>query len=509
MFRTLAAAAWVATAGVLAAQAGPATPGVLTLAWEAEPRTIDPRYAVDANSQYLEDLLHCALISPDAEGQLKPLLARSWQWTTPTTLKVELQPNIKFADGTTVTASDVAATYQFFKNTAAPKPSPRRGAFAGLVSTTAVAATTVVFTLREPDASFVANLIVGILPAATAAGNLISAPHQAQGCGPFILSALSPSQYDLVPNPNYSLGAPSKLQKIALKIVKDENTRYAKLIAGELDLVQNLLSRDKLTVIARSYPKLKLQRRSGLNTTYLGFNIRDKKLSQVNVRRAIAMAIDKDKIIKYVLNGMAVPAATMLLPSDPFYSHNLKAPDYNPKQARALLDQAGFKASADGIRFSLSFKTTTDQTRVAVAKAIGAELRQVGINVTVESLEWGRFKADVEHGHVQMWSLGWVGFKDPDIYRFAFATASFPPDGGNRGWYSNPVLDQLLDLGRSQTSLSERTAVYAKAQQIIADDVPYAFLWHEDVFAISNQGIEGFEVYADGRLSALSRTSKP
>ena len=509
MFRALAAAAWVATAGMLTPPASLAAPGVLTLAWEAEPRTIDPRYAVDANSQYLEDLLHCALLSPDAEGRLRPSLARGWQWTTPTTLKIELQPDIKFSSGAVVTASDVAATYQFFKLEATAKPSPRRGAFAGLVSATAVDAKTVVFQLQAPDASFVANLVVGILPAQAAAGPLISQPSQTQGCGPFILQALALSEYDLVPNPHYSLGAPPKLQKVALKIVKDENTRYAKLIAGELDMVQNLLSRDKLTVIARSYPKLKLQHRSGLNTTYLGFNMRDPLLSQVKVRRAIALAIDKDKIIKYVLNGMAVPAATMLLQSDPYYAQSLKAPSYDPARAKALLDEAGLKADASGKRFSLSFKTTTDQTRVAVAKAIGAELRQIGVHVTVETLEWGRFKADVEHGHVQMWSLSWIGFKDPDIYRFAFATASIPPDGGNRGWYSNPALDRLLTAGRAATDPSARKVIYADAEQIIANDAPYTFLWHEDVFAVHSQDIEGFEVYADGRLSALSRTRKP
>jgi peptide/nickel transport system substrate-binding protein len=236
--------------------------------------------------------------------------------------------------------------------------------------------------------------------------------------------------------------------------------------------------------------------------------MRDKIVGNPLVRQAIAHAIDKQKIIKYVLSGMAVPADTLLPESDPFHAKALNAPGYDPEAAKALLDQAGFKAGEGGKRLALSFKTTTDLTRVAVAKAIAAELKKIGVDVTVETLEWGRFKADVEGGRVQMWSLSWIGFKDPDIYRFAFASESFPPNGGNRGWYSNPNLDKLLADGKAETDQGKRAGIYAKAEQVIADDEPYVFLWHEEVFAVVNKSVEGFEVYADGRLSSLANAVK-
>jgi peptide/nickel transport system substrate-binding protein len=102
----------------------------------------------------------------------------------------------------------------------------------------------------------------------------------------------------------------------------------------------------------------------------------------------------------------------------------------------------------------------------------------------VEPLEWGRFKADVEAGRVQMWSLSWVGFKDPDIYRYAFATENFPPAGGNRGWYSNPELDKLLSEARAVTDFAKRRELYNKVQEIVAKELPYVFLWHEEIFAV-------------------------
>lgn len=480
----------------------------LTLAWEAEPRTIDPRYAVDANSQYLEDLLHCSLVDFDKDGRTIPDLAKSWSWTSPTTIAVELKPGARFADGTAVTADDVVATYAYFKNDKVANPSPRKGAFAKVKAITAKGPQTVLFELTEPDSSFVMNLVVGVLPAKIAAKDMLTDKDTVAGCGPFKLKSVSPSGLELEANPQYTLGTPPKVKAVTIKVVKDENTRYAKLSAGELDIVQNLINRDKLGEIAKSNPKLAILKRPGLNTTYLGFNMRDKVVSNPLVRQAIAHAIDKQKIIKYVLNGMAVPADTLLPENDPYHSKTVKAPGYDPEKAKQLLDQAGFKPGAGGKRLQLSYKTTTDLTRVAVAKAVAADLKKVGIDVTVETLEWGRFKADVEAGKVQMWSLAWIGFKDPDIYRFAFATESFPPNGGNRGWYSNPELDKLLTQGKTETDPAKRAATYDKAQQIIATEQPYVFLWHEEVFAVVNKSVSGFEVYADGRLSSLANAVK-
>jgi peptide/nickel transport system substrate-binding protein len=316
---------------------------------------------------------------------------------------------------------------------------------------------------------------------------------------------------ELVPNPNYSLGPKPVTTGVTIKIVKDENTRYAKLTAGEVDIAQNNINRDKLAEISKASPSLRVVTRPGLNTTYLGFNMKDKLAGDAKVRRAIGQAIDKAKIIKYVLGGMAVPADTLLPPNDPFHSKTLAAPGYDPEAAKKLLDEAGFK-DPDGNgkkpRFTISYKTTTDLTRVAVAKAIASDLKKVGIDVTVESLEWGRFKTDVEQGKVQMWSLSWIGFKDPDIYRFAFATESFPPNGGNRGWYSNAELDKLLTAARAETDQAKRTTTYDEAQKIIGKDLPYVFLWHEEVFAVVSKKVEGFELYADGRYGSLATAFK-
>lgn len=487
-----------------------AAASTVILALEAQPRSIDPRFAVDANSQYVENLIHCSLINFDRDGKTVPGLAESWSWKTPTALEVVLNKKALFSDGSKVTPADVQATYMYFKDETLKEPSPRKGAFTNVKSIT-TGKDSVTFELNEADTTFLLNLVVGILPASYSKKAMITETDKVVGCGPFVFESMDANELKMTANTKYSLGSAPKASGVTIKFVKDETTRYAKLQAGEVDIVQNSISRDKVNDIAAKSPSLQVFRRPGLNTTYLGFNMKDKIVSDVKIRQAINQAIDREKIIKYVLSGLAVPANTMLPPSDTFYAKDLVKSSFNPEAAKKLLDEAGYK-HPDGDtkkpRFALSYKTTTDLTRIAIAKAIAADLKKIGIEVTVESLEWGRFKADVEAGKVQMWSLAWVGFKDPDIFRFAFATESFPPNGGNRGWFTNAELDGLLNAGKIETDPAKRLDIYNKVQNLVAKNIPYVFLWHEEIFAVVSKKVEGFEVYADGRYASLATAVK-
>jgi peptide/nickel transport system substrate-binding protein len=488
-----------------AVSANPMLAKDVVIAWESAPRTVDTRYAVDADSQYLENLLNCSLIGFSAEGKVVGDLAKSWTWVNPTTLKLELQANAKFSDGKAVTAEDVKATYDFFKRSDVKPPSPRAGAFAG-VESVSVEKSNVVFKLKEADASFITNLVIGVLPKDLAATAILATDKAPVGCGPFVLKSYGINGITLEKNPHYTLGQTPKVNQVQIKIVKDETTRFAKLKAGELNIVQNLLSRDKVMQISKNQPQLKVIKRSGLNTSYLGFNMKDPVLANAKVRLAIAHAIKRQDIIDYILKGLARPAVTMLLPEDTYFDKDLKPIAYDPTAAMKLLDEAGYK-DPDGAgpkpRLVLTYKTPNNDTRISVARAIGGDLKKIGIEVRVQALEWGKFKDDVEKGAVQLWSLNWIGFKDPDIYRYAFATESFPPNGGNRGWYSNPELDKLLKEARMMTDEKKRQELYKKVQGIVQAELPYVFLWHEDIFAVTTSDIEGFSLYADGRFASL------
>ncbi|MGE0174116.1 MAG: ABC transporter substrate-binding protein [Oligoflexales bacterium] len=496
---------WILTIPFVYNVAFGANGSTIKVAWEAPIRFYDSRYAVDADSQYVEDLVHCSLISFNEAGRGVPDLADGEpRWESPTSLVVKIKPNAKFSNGDAVTVEDVKATYNFFLSNSG-EPSPRASAFTNIKEITTPNKDEIHFSLKQPDASFVSNLIVGILPKKLAEGKIITEAKNVVGCGPFTLEKTEVLSLSLVPNPNYTLDKTPKVAGIEFKIIRDEKTRFAKLVKGEVDLVQNNINRETLKQISKKYPNLIVQKKLGLKTTYLGFNMKDPLTGNIAVRKAIAYALEKDTIIKYILGDLATPATTMLTPEDPFLSKSLDPYSHDIAKANAVLDAAGLKpAKGAKYRFSLTYKTTTDTTRVNIAKAVASQLKKVGIDVQILPMEWGRFKEDVEKGRIQLWGLTWVGFKDPDIYRYAFSSDSVPPNGANRGWYSNPQLDKLLEQGKATTKLEDRIKIYNEIQKIVNADLPYVFLWHEENFAVFSNKLVGFQLYADGRLSALS-----
>jgi len=477
--------------------------GTLAIAWESQVRTFDPRMAVDANSQYLEDLLHCSLINFNSKGESAPMLATGLpQWNTDKKLTVTIRDDIRFSDGSLVRAEDVVATYRSLLEN---QKFPRSMAFRDIETIELLKKNQIQFTLKHADATFVSNLVIGILPEKLLKQDDADI-SKSPGCGPFVLSNRDVNEINLAPNPHYGLGPTPKIANLSIKIVRSEQTRFAKLRAGEIDISQNNINRDMIEDVARRYPSLEVVTQPALKTTYIGFNMKDPLTSNQQVRLAIAHAIDRQSIIKLLLAGLATPAKSLLPPDSSFYYQKIESPNYDPKMAEKILDEAGFKK--DGrYRFRLSYKTTVDATRINIARAIASQLRKIGIEVVVEPMEWGRFKQDVEAGRVQMWGLTWVGFKDPDIFRHAFSSETIPPNGGNRGQYMNPNLDKLLNLGRITVDQKKRQEIYHDVQKILAKDLPYILLWHEQNFAVINKRVKGFQLYADGRLSSLSQVS--
>lgn len=480
----------------------------LNLAWENIPRSFDPRYGVDADSQYLENLLHCSLIDFDPNGAPIGYLADSWTWETNTVLALKIKKDAKFGDGHLVTLDDVKATLDFFLRKDLKIPTPRANAFS-LVETIEIKNDSLIIKLKEPDSTFlVNNLVIGILPKQAVTDEVINEQSHIKGCGPFILEKADLNQITLTRNPHFSLGNAPKASEVNIKIVKDESTRFAKLQKGEVDIVQNSISYEKLAGLSQNYPNLKIVKKAGLKTAYIGFNFNDPILKNRDVRLALAKAINKQAIITHILKGLATEAATLLPPNSPYYAEKMDKISYDPESAKQILDKAGFIPKKDTTRLQLSYKTTHDTLRIAIAKAVASDLRKIGVELKIETLEWGRFKDDVEKGRVQLWGLTWIGFKDPDIYRYAFASESFPPNGGNRGRFSNPEIDLLVEQARKETNESNRKQLYSKVQEIISRELPYIFLWHEDIYAVVNKEIQQFEIYADGRYGSLKNVYK-
>lgn len=487
--------------GLISCSSGDKEIDQLIIAFDNSPRSFDPRFAVDANSQYLTNLLHCSVIEYNAEGGYDLMIAESLEWKSDLELKITLKDKMNFSNGKPVTATDVKATFDFFINH--PTETPIAASFKDLKEIELLSARELIFKFHKVDASFIVNTLgIGILPSQIAGQSEMKEPSEINGCGPYQLTSFGTTEIKLKKNPKFFLKnrIPRK-DELIIKIVKDEGTRFLKLQKGEIHLSQDI-SREKI-IHLKEYPKLRMEKRLGLNTAYIAFNMKDPVTSNQKVREAIAYAIDKESLIKYILADMAKPADHLLTPSSPFYHHDIPKREFNIEKAKELLTSAGYPDKGDAPRLTLSYKTTTDRTRVTIAKAIASQLSKIGIEVNLQTLEWGKFKEDVDAGRAQMWSLKWVGFKDPDILYYAFHSSNFTPTGGNRGFYKNEQLDKILMSARSINDIEQRKKYYFEAQEILNHDLPYINLWHEEVFAVINNSLTGYEVFADGRYQSL------
>jgi peptide/nickel transport system substrate-binding protein len=240
--------------------------------------------------------------------------------------------------------------------------------------------------------------------------------------------------------------------------------------------------------------------------TYMLLNNADPILKDRRVRQAIALAIDRPAIIAAKCGGRARLAAGLLPETHWAYAHGMRSWDHDLARAQQLLDEAGYP-SRGGRRFSLVYKTSADQFRVAVARVIAAQLATVGIEVDVRPFEFATFFADVKKGQYQLASMQTADITEPDYYFTYFHSSWIPseanPDGYNRWRYINADVDRLTVAGRRELDLGKRKTIYDEVQRIVAEDVPIVPLFHEDNVVLENIDVHGYTITPNARFVGL------
>ncbi len=458
------------------------------------PLTLDPRYAGDATSARINRLLYERLVDFDARGLPVPRLAH-WQRLSPTHYRFTLgEQGRVFHDGTRLGAADVAATYRHVLDPA--HASPLRGPLEIIERIAVQDADTLDFHLRRADVLFPAYLGLGIAPARYA-NDARTLARRALGSGAFAFVAW-PEEGRLV------IERSADRARVEFLRVSDPGVRALKLLRGELDLIQNDLSPELVNWLAQR-SELRVERRPGANYGYLGFNLRDPALARREVRAAIAHALDRDAIIRHVFAGFARPAEGMF-PPEHWAGHDaLKAYPHDTRRARALLTQAGY---GPGHPLRLSFKTSADPFRLRLAAIYQAQLRVVGIELAIQSYDWGTFYGDIKAGRFQLFSLAWVGIKTPDIFRHAFHSASTPPAGANRGRYANAAVDRLIGQAEGMQDIATQRPLWRRLAETLHEDLPYLPLWYEDHVLVARREVTGFRLSPHGDYDGLVTTQR-
>jgi len=473
--------------------------GLLRVGMAQMPISLDPRYATDASSMHIQQFLHRGLVRLDEHFNVQGDVALRWEHPSPLLWHFWLRPGIHFHDGSTLTSADVVTTLRAILNE--KLASPLKGGFAAVERVDAQGKDQVELILNKPDASLLTRLNVGILPK-----SLAMKPQHARatiGCGPYRLLHWQSNELDLERvNPD---ALPHAVNHIRFVEVKDPVTRMLKIARGELDFIQNDLPPYLLPYL-RKQEAIHIQTRPSTTFSYIGLNLHDRFLQDVRVRQALALALDRGQLKRALFADLPDLAETVLAP-DHWAAASLPSGRFDPERAIELLDQAGFPADAEGVRFSLTYRTSTDPTRIRLATAIASMWEKIGIRVSIESLEWGGFYARIKSGDFQVFSLSWVGITDPDIYRWILHSSMWPPYGANRGRYANKQVDDWLDRASASQEQLERQRLYGLVQHQMYHDMVYIPLWYEPVIAVSGPRIHGFKPQADGSLFGLSQAS--
>jgi peptide/nickel transport system substrate-binding protein len=473
---------------------------------ESPAASIDPRFAVGAYDFKIGRLVYAPLVSVDTPTlEPKMELAES---VVPEGLDwVITLRQAQFSDGRPVTADDVLYTFEQLLDPRTGGAAARlRAGFkeAGLIDVKARSPKQLVVHMSKPLATLVTDLDFGVLarPRATT--------DEPMGAGPYKVERRDGETWHLVANPHY-FGGPPRTRRVTFKRIADDNSRLLALVGGSGDLTQNTISPLLLDAV-EAQPRLRVEHGRSSVFTYLGFNTEDPILKDPRVRRAIALAIDRQRIVHTKLRDRAVVATGMLPTFHWAYNGDVDRWDYDPPRARQLLDEAGYP-ERDGKRFSIIYKTSSNKLRVALARVIASMLGEVGIDVELRAFEWSTFFADVKKGNFQLFSMQLPEISEPDLYRTFFASSRIPTHenldaGNNRTRYRNPEVDRLLDEGRETLDRDKRRAIYALVQQHLARDLPVVPLWHEDNVVAMRRQVMGFEILPTAQLSSLARAWK-
>jgi peptide/nickel transport system substrate-binding protein len=478
---------------------GKAAPDTLVMLIESSPTNLDPRVGIDGQSERIDSLIFDFLLTRGDNLDVAPGLAERWEVPDPLTFIFHLHRGVRFHDGRTLTARDVKWTFDSLLS--GKIRSPRAAAYRFVDHIDAPDDYAVIFHLKEPDTPLLWNLstgAVGIVP--WGSGSEISA-HPI-GSGPFrFVSAETDKEVVVERNDDY-WGEKAKLPRVRFAVVPDATTRALELRKGSADATINALTPDTVLTLERE-PTLAVERAPGTVLAYLGFNLREPILKNVQVRQAIAYALDRQPMIEYLWRGQAKPARSILPPQSWAYNGEVRQYNHDPARARALLDAAGYPAM-NGVRFHIAMKTSTDENTRLMVAVMQQQLREVGIALDIRSFEFGTFFADVTHGAFQLYGLRWIGGnEDPDIFEYAFHSAKFPPNGANRGYYSNSRVDALIDAARRAVDPGARKLIYGEVQNILAEELPSINLWYLDNVLVHNKRVANLKLNPAGNYDFL------
>jgi peptide/nickel transport system substrate-binding protein len=458
------------------------------------PSTLDPRFATDANGMRVGGLIFNSLVKPGDDFKPMPDAAASWTYKNHV-FTFELKPDLTFHNGRKVTPEDLEFSFEQFRAKNSPFAS-----ILDLIKKVEAEDAGGHLRLRIYVKNFSDKFLVGDLPSVKIIPKkevLEAGPefHKVLiGTGGFRFLKQNLNEIQL-----QSVSA--NVDKLVFKVIRDDFTRYQKMMKGELDLVQADLPLEKIAAFEKLHKDFQVFKYPGLTMTYVLVNFRDPVLKQLDVRQALNLCIDRSLIIKHKLHGMGIEATSLLTPPNPYFNPTLKNPSSDWQAAHDLIAEKGLAGH------ELILKTSNTPQAIDNGKVLAYQMSRSGLKVKLQSYEWATFYDDVKKGNFQLATMRWVGTLDPDLYRIAFHSKELPP-GRNRGAYNNPKLDKLLEASATVESVEQRKRLLTEVQEIVFKDLAIIPLWYDQQVAVARKNIHDYQPVQSGDFWPLLKVRK-
>jgi peptide/nickel transport system substrate-binding protein len=413
------------------------------------------------------------LIDADYEKRgYRGVLAESWEMKG-TKLQFKLRKNIRFHDGAQLTSRDVIAS---FKRILTDKQSLQAPNLQNVGEMDAPDDHTVILTLKKSDANALEDINSRVIMKQSVAEKMGEADNRPIGTGPFKFTSWERSgQFVLRRNDNYWGQAP-KIDEVIYKSIQEDAARIAALESGQADVISNIPPHEVARLKAN--PRVRVQQVQGLRPIFLVLSPAYKPLDNPKVRRAITHAIDRDRIIKHILEGYAYPLSGLLSPQVFGYEPSAKAFPYDAEKAKQLLIEAGFPNGFEIDYYSPTGRYPKDRE---VAQVIVEQLSKVGIKANLKTPEWSIFNTDYKNGKYPIYLTGRGSLTDADtLFQQYFRTGMTRRTLG----YSNLKLDEILEAQQLTFDVKKREKLLWDAHKIILEDAPAVPLWNAmDIYA--------------------------
>lgn len=450
----------------------------------SKPKSLDPNMYNEIPALTITEQIFNTLLKVDENGNIVPELAESFEYITPIELVIKIKQGVKFHNGDTLTSKDVVFSIKRMLD----KPASRIMIDA-INKVEAIDDYTVKITLSKPSSP----LLFGLAHPLTAILNekdtlakndvIATAP---MGTGPYkFVEWGSGEKIELVAFDDYFEGRP-KIDTLTYRAITENSSRLAALETGEIDIAYNMDAID--SGIVENNPELQLISQPTTSTEYITFNTTKAPFDNKDFRKAVNYALNRQSMSDSIFMGKAKPANSIVNPNVFGHSDRVEGYPYNVEKAKEYLKKSGIENPS----FTLFVNDNT--TRLQLAQIIQANLKEIGIDVKIETLEWGAYLQRTAQGEHQAFLGGWVsGTSDADIVLFPLLHSSSHGGAGNRAFYTNKELDKIIDEARLVSNPEERKNLFLKAQDILQEEAPLGILLYKNENIGLNKKIKGFK----------------